>query len=114
LGVTPDGRYARFGVPESADPMAKLAGLRRDKGLASVDFDERFRTVQRTSPTMVQKGSTIPVVGDRYGLKVANADLLRLINWNESLSFAPGRNLRVALLDTGLADSAVSLWSKTL
>ncbi|MGV3615391.1 MAG: S8 family serine peptidase [Fimbriimonas sp.] len=116
LGVTPDGRYARFGVPASADPLPKLARLRADKGLASADFDARLQTVSisRTSPTMVQKGSTIPVVGDRYALKVANADLLGLINWNESLALAPGRNLRVALLDTGLADSAVSLWSKTV
>lgn len=114
-GVTSDGRYARFDARPGADMSVLLTRLRKDKALASVDREVRFRTVQSAQqPAMVRKGSTIPVVGDRAALKVANADLLKAINWSETLAQKPGRSLRVALLDTGLADSATSLWSKTV
>ena len=115
-GVTPDGRYARFGLPVGSNASVLLRRLRLDKGLSSADLDTKLRTVQYTDPrpTLIRKGSTIPVVGDRTSLRIANADLLRQMNWDVDLANAWGRPIRVALLDTGLGYNATSLWNKTV
>lgn len=62
--------------------------------------------------TRPSKGSTIPVVGDRATLQYENRALLSMINWNSNLANGNGREVRVAILDTGLASNASGLWAK--
>jgi hypothetical protein len=107
-GVTTDGRYARYDAPSVAEA---LRGLRGDRGIVAAESERPFRTAQERY-TFVQKGSTIPAVGGRTSLQVANSKLLDLINWDPELAASPGRAVRVAILDTGLADAAVGLWDK--
>lgn len=110
--VSRDGHYARFEVTDGQTD-AVLAALKKDKGLTAVERETMVKTVaQEQRPTMVKKGSTIPVVGDRASIQVANAELLNLINWSPTLANSSGRRVRIAILDTGLAPSATALWSK--
>jgi hypothetical protein len=74
--------------------------------------------IQSTAPvpppplTKPGKGSTIPVVGDRATLQYENRALLSMINWNSNLANSGGREVRVAILDTGLSSNASTLWAK--
>lgn len=76
--------------------------------------------IQSTAPappppgTRPNKGSTIPVVGDRATLQYENRALLSMINWQPSLANGTGRQVRVAILDTGLASNASGLWAKVV
>jgi subtilisin family serine protease len=112
-GISQNGHYARFEVRSDRAEEDTLAALKKDKGLIAVERETRVRTVaQEPRPTLVKKGSTIPVVGDRASIQVANADLLNLINWSPALANSSGRRVRIAILDTGLSPSATALWAK--
>ena len=111
--ITRDGHYARFEVVGSRSPLAVLAAMRADRGLTAVDFDTKIQTKAGDErPTMTKKGSTIPVVGDRASIQAANSDILSAIHWNPALATSPGRRVRIAILDTGLASTAPGLWAK--
>ncbi|MGV3618256.1 MAG: S8 family peptidase [Fimbriimonas sp.] len=68
----------------------------------------------RFSNTMPKKGGSVPAVGDRFKLVQVNAGYLQQINWTSSIASAPGRTVRVAVLDTGLAQTQTALWSKVV
>ncbi|MGV3616204.1 MAG: S8 family peptidase [Fimbriimonas sp.] len=110
--VTPDGRYAKFDVKGDGSVQATLDAMRKDRGLAVVELETQVRTVAEARPTLTKKGSTIPVVGDRASLQAANAEILQSINWDPTLANSAGRQVRIAILDTGLAQSAPGLWAK--
>lgn len=58
------------------------------------------------------KGSSIGAVGDRNGLLDVNTNFLNQIGFVESRAIAPGRPVKVAILDTGLSIQATYLWTK--
>lgn len=110
--VSRDGKYARFDVRGETTTEAAYAALLKDKALVAVEKEMRIKTVAQERATLVKKGSTIPVVGDRASIQVANAEILNLINWSPVLAGSTGRRVRIAILDTGLSPSATALWSK--
>lgn len=111
-GISRDGHYARFDVRENRNLESAFLALRKDKGLTAVERETQVKTVAQERATLVKKGSTIPVVGDRASIQVANAEILNLINWSPTLANSSGRRVRIAILDTGLSPSATALWSK--
>lgn len=60
------------------------------------------------------KGSTIAAIGDRNDLYTLNDAWLQQIHFNQTLAEAPGRTVRVAVLDTGLSPLQLGLWTKTV
>jgi|GEM_PF-3501170 len=115
LGTTASGRYARLDLGTGSQVAPRLRALRRARGISVAEREVRFAAAQIRSafPTTLRKGGVIPVVGGRAFYQAANADLLATINWDRSLAEAPGREIRVAILDTGLAEAAGGLWAKT-
>jgi subtilisin family serine protease len=69
---------------------------------------------QRLGSTMVTRGGSVPAVGDRFKLVSINSAYLQQINWTSTVAAAPGRTVRVAILDTGLASQQTALWSKVV
>ena len=61
-----------------------------------------------------QKGSTLPAVGDRALLQSANLLFLKQIRWSAGSSVTAGRQVRVAVLDTGLSPRIPKLWGKVV
>lgn len=76
--------------------------------------DDQGMTTPETekAKTVPQKGSTLPAVGDRIALYAANKNMLIQINWNQATANLPGRNVRIAILDTGLSPYQPYLWEK--
>lgn len=60
------------------------------------------------------RGTTIPAIGGRSQLYAANTNLLTQINWSSALAEAPGRDVRIAILDTGLTRARSYLWSNVV
>lgn len=110
--VSRDGKYARYDVRGGMKTDDAYAALLKDKALVAVEREIQVKTVGQERATLVKKGSTIPVVGDRASIQVANAEILNLINWSPTLASSSGRRVRIAILDTGLSPSATALWSK--
>lgn len=110
---TSDNSFACFEAASESQADSVATAMHSNSLIRGVE-------IQATAPssfppsTKPQKGSTIPVVGDRQTLQYENRALLSLINWKPELANSTGREVRVAILDTGLADNASPLWSKVV
>lgn len=60
------------------------------------------------------KGSTVASIGNRSTLYAMNTKLLQQIKFNPSWANAPGREVRVAVLDTGMSAQRPEIWAKTV
>ncbi len=61
-----------------------------------------------------QKGSTLPAVGGRDAGLAYNTQALNQINWQSAIANEPGRQVRVAILDSGISPKAFPLWRKVV
>lgn len=66
------------------------------------------------APEGQRKGSTLPAVGDRTSNVNANRNALSQIGWTPTIASAPGRTVKVAILDTGLSPFAGAIWNKVI
>jgi hypothetical protein len=109
---TSDNSFAMYRANTQAQAESVRTAMGSNSAIAGVDI--------QSSPTMPppgnrpKKGSTIPVVGDRGTLQAQNSSILGLINWRPSLANSSGREVRVAILDTGLTSNNSALWSKVI
>lgn len=100
LEVSPDGRYVLYNANTNANANTVYTSLGTNPAVLSREV---------TAATSLNgKGSTIPVFGRRVDTVSLNQPLLDLINWQPSLAASTGREIRVAILDTGLASTAGS------
>lgn len=105
---TSDGLFAMYDTTSTTQAQSVAAAM-------STNPVVKTATV-KSNPTALpsNKGSTLPAVGGRSELQVANESLLSLMNWDGTLANGTGREVRVAILDTGLASSQSALWSKVV
>lgn len=109
LDATSDGVFAQYQAASSTQASAVISQMASNPNIVTAEARDS------ASPTTPGKGGTIPIVGDRAALVSANSQLLQLINWSPTLAAADGREVRVAILDTGLANFAGgSLWGKVI
>jgi hypothetical protein len=107
--VTAGAPFALFAVPEGIDPHDIQNRLNADPRVVWAEDNLELSDPEGQSAI---KGSTIPAIGGRTALYEANDHVLRQINWSASLANGPGRIVRVAVLDTGLARIQKYLWAK--
>lgn len=106
LDVTAGAPFAYFSAANEAAADAAAVLMKADPAVVWVEDDDELTTPEG------QKGSTLPAVGDRAALHAANTQFLSQINWSSSLAQAPGRAVKVAILDTGLSPRQTYLWNK--
>lgn len=97
--TTPDAPFALLTIADSRTPEQVQAELLADPRV--VWAEDNAEVVSPEGQGAI-RGSTIPAIGGRSDLYAANTHVLEQINWNQSLAFTPGREVRLAILDTGL------------
>lgn len=105
--TTSDGSFALYEATSQSQADTVVAAMATNPSIVS-------RTIQSSPRMPPGKGSTLPVVGGRQDLVVANDSLLNLINWSPTLAQGAGRQVKVAILDTGLSDNQGNLWAKVV
>jgi hypothetical protein len=111
--ATSDGAFAMYQTPTTTQADTVAAQMTTNPSIVSVDVQVTTSPNPRL-PEDPGKGSTIPAVGDRAELQFQNQALLGLINWKPGLANSTGREVRVAILDTGLSDENPALWAKVV
>lgn len=109
LEQTDQAPFVLFDAPDQASATAARALMAFDPNVIWTEDN-----VNLAAPEGQRKGSTLPAVGDRTSNLNANRDALSQINWNSSIASAPGRTVKVAILDTGLSPYAGSVWNKVI
>ena len=101
--------FALYGVPSNRNADNQQALMQADPDLAWVEDDDNL-----TMPETTGKGSTIGAVGDGNALYTQNQGLFKQINWTNIYAQKTGRQVRVAVLDTGLSPNQPALWNRTV
>lgn len=105
------GPFVLFRTFPGQDVHAVQAALMLDAEVVWAEDDQPVDFPERTGGG---KGSTIAAIADRDALYTENSSLLSQINWSRPRSLAAGREVRVAILDTGLSPWHQRLWNKTV
>lgn len=104
-----------FGAHAGQDLHAIEDAMTADPDVVWAEDDGEFASPEnegiRTPPA---KGSTLPAVGGRTTLYAENTRLLKQVNFQTSLANSAGREVRVAILDTGLSSKPTYLWDKVV
>ncbi len=108
LDTTAGAPFALFSATDQTASTAARNAMLTDPRVLWSEDDNPI-----TSPEG-QKGSTLPAVGDRALLQNANSFFLKQIRWNSVAAATRGRQVRVAILDTGLSPRIPALWSKVV
>lgn len=105
--------FAYFRVISAAEADRIQIRMATDPQLVWAEDDENITTPETERVrNVLQKGSTLPAVGDRFALYVANQNVLTQINWHPSAAGRAFRTVKVAILDTGLSPNQPYLWAK--
>lgn len=105
---TSDNLFAMYDATSQSHADSVVAAMATNTKIKTVTLKSNLTALPSN------KGSTLPAVGGRSELQVANESLLSLMNWDGALATGSGREVRVAILDTGLASSQSALWSKVV
>lgn len=100
--------FALYSVPAGVDPAAKQTAMSADPLVVWAEDDDQL-TIPET-----QKGSHIEAIADRSSLYSQNANVMTQISWNSAAAQKTGREVRVAILDTGVGSKVRPLWAKTV
>jgi subtilisin family serine protease len=131
-GVTPEAMVAKYGitledraykapfylfsVPGGEDELHRVQGAMVTGGDAfwvEDDSELEMPESERLRGSL-GKGSVLPAVGERRALYEANTNMLGQINFSRNLADSAGREVRVAILDTGLSSRVKYLWPKVI
>jgi len=105
---TPGAPFALF----SNGGDAVVSQMKKDPAILWVEDDCEVESPESQSKGGATKGGGLPAVGDRKGLQTFNKNLLKQINWSPSIASSTGRDVLIAILDTGLAPKQTQLWAK--
>lgn len=111
LDRTLDGPFAYYLTPIGSVKATVVAQLRADSRVVWVEDDAALDSPENQSGG---KGSTVAVVNDRNTLYGFNAGMLTKISFSTVRATTPGRPVRIAVLDTGLARRSFNLWSRVV
>lgn len=111
LDVTDPAPFALFRAPAGMDVAALQAAMTLDARVVWAEDDDPFATPEHAGGSLA---STIGAVGDPSTLYALNANMLAQIHWDPVAANAPGRRVRVAILDTGLSPLVGRLWTKVV
>jgi subtilisin family serine protease len=110
IEALPDNSFVLYEAASESQADTVAMAMGGNPSILSVQIQ-----ASRPEPNQLPgKGGTLPVVGDRSTLQIENASLLSLINWQSALANGQGREVRVAVLDTGISDTQLALWSKVV
>lgn len=112
--TTPAAPFALFGVKSDEEGDVLEARLRADTAniVWAEDDGDLGSPEDEAHGQAPSKGGGLPAVGGRSQLQDINANLLGQISWSKTLAETPGRQVRLAILDTGLSTRQAALWSK--
>lgn len=109
LDRTVGAPFAYFQTAPGSVKATVVAQLEADPRVIWVEDDAEVESPENQSGG---KGSTVSVVNDRTTLQNFNAGMLGKISFNTNRALSPGRPVRIALLDTGLARRSYALWRR--
>lgn len=111
--TTQGAPFVLFQAPNGVPTSFYQAIMATDLRVVWVEDDGKLSAPESEGLSKLPaKGSTLPAVGDRISLQGYNQNFLRQINWNSTLANAPGRAVKVAILDTGISQVASYLNAK--
>ena len=112
---TPNAPFVLLSLP--SDPFAYYtAQLQMALGVVDVlwsgDDVALWNTEAVARGGTVSVFKTMPSIMMRSMVQTENATSLAQVNWNQTMADSPGRTVKVAILDNGLARNQTALWSK--
>jgi len=116
LDFTPNAPFGLMQAPNEDYAEEVEERMLLDPLVVWVEDDEEVSSPEGTSQraSKPQKGSTLPAVGDRKALYSYNNNALRQVYFSRNLAFYPGREVRIAILDTGLSPGQPALWANVV
>ncbi|MGI8924495.1 MAG: S8 family peptidase [Fimbriimonadales bacterium] len=111
IDVTPQAPFAYFGVPQGQDPEEVEAAMELHPSVVWAEEDEDLEMPEHSG---AGKATTIGAVGDPNAFYELNAAFLAQINWIPNGSAFAMREVRVAVLDTGLSPRQPFLWESVV
>ncbi|MCW5943895.1 MAG: S8 family serine peptidase [Fimbriimonadaceae bacterium] len=109
--TTSPAPFVVFVAPPGSDVAAIQAAMRLDARIVWAEDDDALSTPEHAGGSLA---STIAAVGDPNTLYALNANMLAQVHWNAAAALAPGRRVRVGILDTGLSPLVGRLWPKVV
>jgi hypothetical protein len=105
----PGGLFYLFEVPGKRDPHITQQQMQQDQ---RVVWAEDNLTVEMPEHSGAGKANVIGAIGNDNEFYEMNRNLLSQIRWLPPLTPFPTREIRVAILDTGLSPYLPQLWSR--
>ncbi|HMS55024.1 MAG TPA: S8 family serine peptidase [Fimbriimonadaceae bacterium] len=108
---TESAPFALYTVPVGMDPHLAQTLLQGDARVVWAEDDMSLTMPEHAGGG---KGGTIAAIGGRDALYAENTGLLTQISWNSTTANTPGREMKVAVLDTGLSYRHPTLWTQVV
>ena len=108
---TPGAPFALLVCDNDVDVPAMLILMSLDPRVVWAEEDKLIVMPEHSSGS---KGGTIAAIWDRMLWYELNSGMLAQIGWSEERATGPGREVRVAVLDTGLSPRQPFLWDKVV
>ncbi|MEQ1822571.1 MAG: S8 family serine peptidase [Fimbriimonadaceae bacterium] len=103
--------FAYFRSPVGSNHDVVLNALKADTRVVWAEDDSSIESPENQSGG---KGSTVAVVNDRNTLYGLNSGALNKISFDPVRAALPGRAVKIAILDTGLARRSFSIWRRVV
>jgi subtilisin family serine protease len=107
---TPSAPFALYGVTGRVNLNTLRKKMTRDPLVIWTEDDAEIVVPENQA----NKGTTIPAIGDSVSVSELNPGMLAQIRFDSTIAALPGREVRLAILDTGLAQNQLALWAKTV
>jgi len=107
IDVTDGGPFALYLVPNGQDPEVVEAMFEADPQVVWAEENDDMEMPEHSG---AGKATVIGAVGSPFSFYSLNAGFFQQVNWMPPASGAPIREVRVAILDTGLSPYQPYLW----
>lgn len=111
LDRTVGAPFVYYRTPVGSVKATVVASLMADTRVMWVEDDDTVESAENQSGG---KGSTVAAVNDRTTLYAFNGSMLSKISFVPERAQAPGRTVKIAILDTGLARRSFALWHRVV